>query len=140
MNVNLVVIRGKPQGKALGFPCGEFVFGRGGECHIRPNSSWVSRQHCMLRVTETAVQLRDLGSTNGTLINGKRLVGEQMLANGDQIQIGPLVFELRLSPGQTETGTHSLETAETPIFSLDQAPTATSPKLTDHDLPKPPRG
>src|SRR5437899_10902458 len=45
MHVSLVVVHGKPQGKSLGFGCGEFVFGRGNECHIRPTSFWVSRQH-----------------------------------------------------------------------------------------------
>jgi pSer/pThr/pTyr-binding forkhead associated (FHA) protein len=112
MKVNLVVVRGQPQGKALLFPRGEFVFGRGTECHIRPNSSWVSRQHCLLRVAEEEVRLRDLGSTNGTLINGIRLIGERLLTHGDQIQIGPLVFELRIDAGTTETKAHCLETAQ----------------------------
>ena len=129
MHVNLVVVRGKPQGKSLGFGCGEFVFGRGNECHIRPNSSWVSRQHCILRVTETAVQLRDLGSTNGTLINGKRLVGERTLTHGDQIQIGPLVFQLRVLSSQSETGNLLLDTAETPVLGADLDATASSPTL-----------
>jgi len=129
MHVSLVVVRGKPQGKALGFGCGEFVFGRGNECHIRPNSSWVSRQHCILRVTEAAVQLRDLGSTNGTLINGKRLVGERTLTHGDQIQIGPLVFQLRVLSSQTETGNLLLDTAETPVLGADLDATASSPTL-----------
>ena len=112
MKVNLVVVRGQPQGKALLFPRGEFVFGRGTECHIRPNSSWVSRQHCLLRVAGEEVRLRDLGSTNGTLINGIRLIGERLLTHGDQIQIGPLVFELRIDAGTTETKAHCLETAQ----------------------------
>ncbi len=94
MNVKLLVVHGRPRGKALRFPHGEFVFGRGHECHIRPNSEWVSRQHCLLRVTEDAVHLRDLGSTNGTLVNGRLVVNEQPLRHGDLLQVGPLVFEV----------------------------------------------
>ena len=96
MRVQLVVVQGRPAGKPLQFPRGEFVFGGGVECHVRLNSDWVSRQHCLLRVTEDSVHLRDLGSRNGTLVNGLRLCGERWLQHGDRIQVGPLVFEIDL--------------------------------------------
>jgi len=96
MKVRLLVVHGRPQGKALLFPRGEFVFGRGEECHVRPNSDWVSRQHCLLRVGEDEVHLRDLGSRNGTLVNGARVKGECRLEHGDRLQVGPLVFQLEL--------------------------------------------
>jgi predicted component of type VI protein secretion system len=94
MNVKLRIVQGRPKGKSLLFPAGEYVFGRGDECHVRPNSEWVSRQHCLLRVTSEGTFLRDLGSRNGTLVNGVRLVGERALGPGDQVQVGPLVFEV----------------------------------------------
>jgi pSer/pThr/pTyr-binding forkhead associated (FHA) protein len=96
MNVKLLVLHGRPQGKSFLFPPGEFIFGRGPECHIQPNSDWVSRQHCILRVTPETVIVRDLGSRNGTLVNGQRVRGERQLGHGDQLQVGPLVFEIRL--------------------------------------------
>src|SRR6478752_1125391 len=96
MNVKLRIVQGRPQGKSMLFPRGEYVFGRGAECHVRPNSDWVSRQHCLLRITGEGAFLRDLGSRNGTLINGTRLVDECRLIHGDQVQIGPLVFEVLL--------------------------------------------
>ena len=96
MNVKLRIIQGRPEGKSMLFPQGEYVFGRGTECHVRPNSDWVSREHCLLRVTAEAAFLRDLGSRNGTLINGTRLVDEQRLDHGDQVQVGPLLFEVLL--------------------------------------------
>src|SRR5712692_10976446 len=96
MEVKLLVIQGRPQRKNLVFPHGSYVFGRGAECHIRPNSEWVSRQHCQLLVSGDSASIRDLGSRNGTLINGERVMGERELTNGDQLQIGPLVFEVRL--------------------------------------------
>ncbi len=109
MNVKLLVVHGRPKGKSLQFPHGEFIIGRGQECHVRPNSEWVSRQHCLLRVTDDTVHLRDLGSTNGTLVNGRRVVADQLLRHGDQVQVGPLVFELQLeeppaaAPSQDES-------------------------------------
>jgi pSer/pThr/pTyr-binding forkhead associated (FHA) protein len=97
MTAKLVVVQGRPAGKTLNFPDGVYYFGRGAECHVRPNSEWVSRQHCLLRVSSEGVFLRDLGSRNGTLVNGARLAGERPLAHGDQVQLGPLVFEVRLT-------------------------------------------
>ncbi len=102
MSVKLTVIQGKPAGKSLSFAAGEYFIGRGAECHIRPNSDWVSRQHCLLRVTDKAAFLKDLGSRNGTLVNGVLIGGEQQLNHGDQVQFGPLVFEVRFDES-TET-------------------------------------
>jgi pSer/pThr/pTyr-binding forkhead associated (FHA) protein len=94
MSVKMKVVQGKPHGSFLDFPEGEFVVGRGPECHVRPNSELISRQHCLLRIHGHEVHVRDLGSTNGTLVNGKLVVDECVLANGDTLQLGPLVFEL----------------------------------------------
>jgi pSer/pThr/pTyr-binding forkhead associated (FHA) protein len=96
MIVKLRVVQGRPQGKSMVFPQGEYIFGRGTECHVRPNSDWVSRQHCLLRITAEGAYLRDLSSRNGTLINGERFVEERRLLHGDQVQVGPLVFEVLL--------------------------------------------
>jgi pSer/pThr/pTyr-binding forkhead associated (FHA) protein len=120
MRAKLLIVAGRPQGQALYFPCGEFVIGRGEECHLRPNSSWVSRQHCMLRVEQNIVHLRDLGSRNGTLVNGARIIGERRLIHGDRVQLGPLVLQLCLEdstidfamPRPAETGVRCAELAE----------------------------
>jgi pSer/pThr/pTyr-binding forkhead associated (FHA) protein len=97
MILKLRVIQGKPAGKTLVFrPGGDYLLGRGDECHVRFNSDWVSRQHCLVRVRDTGAILRDLGSRNGTLINGLVCEGEQQLSDGDQIQVGPMTFEVTL--------------------------------------------
>jgi pSer/pThr/pTyr-binding forkhead associated (FHA) protein len=128
MHVKLLVVHGRPQGKCLEFPSGEYVFGRGAECHIRPNSDWVSRQHCMLRVSPDALVVRDLGSRNGTLVNGVRVRGERRLGNGDQLQVGPLVFEVRVE-----------ETGDVPAPPASPSPstqdTGTFTSVTSDDLP-----
>jgi pSer/pThr/pTyr-binding forkhead associated (FHA) protein len=93
MEICMVVVHGKQRGKHLRFPEGEFVFGRGTECHIRPESPCVSRQHCLLRVSKEGVFVRDLSSTNGTLVNGVRIRDEVRLSIGDQLELGPLVIK-----------------------------------------------
>jgi pSer/pThr/pTyr-binding forkhead associated (FHA) protein len=104
--IRLRVVQGQPAGKTLAFPRGEYYFGRGAECQVRPNSDWVSRQHCLLRVTVEGAYLCDLGSRNGTLVNGVLLLEERRLRDGDQIQIGPLVFEVQIeSPPTSEKPT-----------------------------------
>ena len=127
MRVKLLVVQGRPEGKSLLFPLGEYVFGRGAECHIRPNSDWVSRQHCMLRVTAEGVFVRDLGSRNGTLVNGTRLLGECRLGAGDQVQVGPLVFELQLEAPAPQPATSRrtvLEDTATPGRDTAEIPNA----------------
>jgi pSer/pThr/pTyr-binding forkhead associated (FHA) protein len=59
----------------------------------------VSRQHACIFQRENAVEVSDLGSTNGTLLNGKRLAPytPQPLSDGDQLQLGMLLIEVSLS-------------------------------------------
>lgn len=96
MTLVLQVVQGRPTGKTLRFAQGQYFLGRGPECHVRFNTDWVSRQHCLLRVTPRQAFLRDLGSLNGTLVNGQLLAGEQEIGDGDQIQIGPVLLRAHL--------------------------------------------
>jgi len=98
MTLRLRLVQGRPHGKHLAFDRGEYLVGRGSECHVQPNSEWVSRQHCLLRVTPQAAWVRDLGSGTGTLVNGVRLRSERLLTAGDLLEVGPLVFEVQFAP------------------------------------------
>src|SRR5437879_4543872 len=77
--IELSVVQGRPSGKRLEFPPGDYLIGRGVECHVRPESDWMSRQHCRLRVARDGASICDLGSRNGTLVNGSLVVGERPL-------------------------------------------------------------
>jgi pSer/pThr/pTyr-binding forkhead associated (FHA) protein len=114
MNVQLLVTQGRPAGKTLTFGPGEYYFGRGEECHVRFNSDWVSRQHCLLVVGFERALLTDLGSRNGTLVNGRLLQQEQSLKEGDQVHIGPVVFEVRLEPESAGPGAAIKATIRSP--------------------------
>jgi pSer/pThr/pTyr-binding forkhead associated (FHA) protein len=148
MTVKLLVVQGRPYGKSLLFPSGEYYFGRGPECHVRPESEWVSRQHCLLRVTADAVFVRDLGSRNGTLVNGTLVETERQLHHGDQVQIGPLVFEVQLefktangSRGVAATDAVTLGAENTAEMDLSQQMTSklrTEPRGMDDSTEKQP--
>jgi len=62
--------------------------GRLPECTVAVNDSNISRRHAEVRVTPTAFVVVDLGSTNGTMVNGIRIAGEQRLRDGDIVSVG----------------------------------------------------
>jgi predicted component of type VI protein secretion system len=116
MDVKLVVLGGKHPGQEIAVSGPEFIVGRAPECKLRPNSDMVSRRHCMITVGEGKATIRDLGSRNGTILNGERIAGEHELRTGDKIRIGPLEFEVHLSTsigGKKKPKVHSVHEAAT---------------------------
>jgi hypothetical protein len=73
---------------------GRNVIGRGTEADIRLPDTGVSRKHVDVVLDGGVATVEDLGSTNGTLINGRR-VSRQALADGDVIRIGHSVLVYR---------------------------------------------
>ena len=73
------------------------TIGRQSGCSIVIRDSNVSREHVQLRRRPNGWTLRDLGSTNGTKLNGVRIEGEQMLANGDVIMLGSVKVTFEIS-------------------------------------------
>jgi predicted component of type VI protein secretion system len=75
----------------------KFKIGRGETCHLRPNSEQVSREHAEFTIEGDAVIVRDLGSRNGTLVNGKALTTDScQLKDHDLVQVGPLTFAVSI--------------------------------------------
>jgi pSer/pThr/pTyr-binding forkhead associated (FHA) protein len=97
MKVQLVVVRGKPEGKVIPLVGPRFKIGRGETCHLRPNSEQVSREHAEFAIVDDVVSVKDLGSRNGTLVNGKALTSEAcQLKDRDLVQVGPLTFAVSI--------------------------------------------
>ncbi len=69
----------------------EVVIGRSAECELRVPSVAASRRHAAVVRRADDVLVRDLGSTNGTLVNGAKIEGERMLEPGDRIEVGGVV-------------------------------------------------
>lgn len=74
------------------------VIGRQSECEISIPSEEVSRRHAELRVTPDGVMVEDLGSSNGTYVNDRR-VTRQLMKAGDELRLDTIRF-LLLAPGQ----------------------------------------
>jgi two-component system, NtrC family, response regulator AtoC len=77
---------------------GELLVGRGPESDLQLSSPGASRRHALIRSSEGEVRIRDLGSRNGTLVNGERIEGERTLFQGDTITIGSVALILYLAP------------------------------------------
>lgn len=90
----LHVSTGGQKGTVIPLPPGKFMIGREEDCQLRPNSDLVSRHHCVFNVDEFGVRLRDLGSTNGTLVNGDRIRAVHVLKHGDVVAVGRLEFRV----------------------------------------------
>jgi hypothetical protein len=94
MQVRLKVLQGSRAGQEIRIPGPQCLIGRADECHLRTQSEAVSRRHCTITIRETDVTVRDLGSRNGTYVNGQQVTDETVLLHGDHLRVGPLEFEL----------------------------------------------
>lgn len=76
------------------------LVGRSDEAKFRVQQDSVSRRHCELFLQDDAVFVRDLGSTNGTLINGERIAASTatVVPPGAQIRVGGVVFRVEYEP------------------------------------------
>jgi predicted component of type VI protein secretion system len=62
---------------------------------------WISRHHAQIELKDQQYSIRDLGSKNGTLVNGQRIAGPTVLLDGDQIQMTPLIALTFVDYGST---------------------------------------
>jgi len=111
----LRVLSGKQLGTVIALKIGKFLVGREVDCDLRPNSDMVSRHHCVFTLDEYSVRIRDLGSTNGTQLNGETMRSTQVLKPGDRVTIGKLDFIVVIDG---DAGSHSLD--ETTIASAEE--------------------
>src|ERR1051326_6587716 len=89
MRVTLRVLEGPYRGREFTFDQHDtFLIGRSDNAHLYlPDDRFFSRHHCLLEIAPPRCFLRDLGSTNGTFVNGQK-VSEVFLRDGDRIQGG----------------------------------------------------
>ena len=116
MRVEICVTAGPAKGQRFTFDKPDyFLFGRAPDAHISlPTDHYISRQHFSLHVAPPTCKLRDLGSTNGVLVNGVRYggktppvpptqqapVNEVALKDGDEIVVGETHINVSIIPIQ----------------------------------------
>ncbi|MBX3161530.1 MAG: sigma 54-interacting transcriptional regulator [Deltaproteobacteria bacterium] len=77
----------------------DVTFGRSRGATIHVDTEKVSRLHAKVRRTGDGIEVEDLGSRNGTRVNGELIKGARRLASGDEISIGPIHAVVGLSSG-----------------------------------------
>ncbi|MEQ1605849.1 MAG: FHA domain-containing serine/threonine-protein kinase [Pyrinomonadaceae bacterium] len=103
MRVTLHVVAGPQTGRDFTFDQHDtFMIGRSEDAQFcLPQDRYFSRHHCILEIAPPQAFLRDLGSTNGTYVNGMR-VDTAHLKSGDRIQGGETILEVEVSTGLDE--------------------------------------
>ncbi|HQZ97687.1 MAG TPA: FHA domain-containing serine/threonine-protein kinase, partial [Pyrinomonadaceae bacterium] len=103
MRVTLHVVAGPQTGRDFTFDQHDtFMIGRSEDAQFcLPQDRYFSRHHCILEIAPPQAFLRDLGSTNGTYVNGMR-VDTAHLKSGDRIQGGETILEVEVSTGLEE--------------------------------------
>src|SRR3954463_15852060 len=116
MRVTLRVLEGPYRGREFTFDHHDtFLIGRSDNEHLYlPEDKFFSRHHCLLEIAPPRCFLRDLGSTNGTFVNGQR-VPEAHLRSGDRIQGGQTILQVEV------------EADKTAPLDISEAPTVTRP-------------
>ena len=86
---------------------GATIIGRAQDAAIRIDAGGVSRRHARIVVTGEAAHVEDLGSKNGTHVDGEPVTGTRLLRDGDEIRVGPVTLTFRVAPPTQATETMS---------------------------------
>jgi predicted component of type VI protein secretion system len=95
MKVNLVRFRKSGTQQVIELPSAVTVIGRRRNCDLRIPLHDISKRHCQINCDDGTLKIRDLGSKNGTLLNGLRIT-EAVVQPGDWIQVGQIGFVFQI--------------------------------------------
>ena len=99
MLAKLRVIAGTVPFEMIQVSPGKLLVGRADDCDVQVPSEFVSGHHCVLLTDEYALRIRDLGSKNGTIVNGRRTgTAPTILLHDDIVSIGDIYFLVDLRP------------------------------------------
>jgi len=104
MEARLKLLSGLSSGMIIRIPNGKLVVGRGEDCDLQLLSAFVSTHHCILLFDDRTLRIRDLGSKNGTFVNGHQIgTSLTILLTGDTVSIGELSVLVDLAPEKPGT-------------------------------------
>jgi pSer/pThr/pTyr-binding forkhead associated (FHA) protein len=124
MSFQLTIAEGKEAGKEFLFEQDSVLIGRVTECDVVLYDAGISRRHCRIFSEGGRYFVEDLGSSNGTRVNGTPVKEKQALSGGEQLALGPVVFVFKAVAGalpeepSTDAGGESADS--TRIVSLDK--------------------
>lgn len=143
MDVNLVLLKKNGPHKSFPLPSSVTVIGRRHDCDLRVPLMSISKKHCQLYLAGGKLKIRDLGSRNGTKLNGKSVKQGTALSPGDTIKIGPVSFLLQIGgipdnisqrKTKSQSGPKTAKSAEPPPLPDISTQPGESDMLDDFDL------
>lgn len=72
------------------------LIGRADDCDIKELHAFISQYHCELLIDDDVVIVQELGSRNGTFVNGRRIDSERELHDGDQLVVAFIPYLVRI--------------------------------------------
>ena len=112
MRPHLIVLYPQNQFKQIPLEKGTVVLGRGQDADIRMDDELVSRRHCAITFDGDGVTVKDLGSTNGTFVDGSP-ISESKLEDHNRLQIGKMVLKIDFKDASEEAFDRELYEAAT---------------------------
>lgn len=106
---------------------GTATIGRGRAADVVLSDLTVSREHASASVEGMTLVVEDLGSSNGTWVNGERIEDAVRVGEGDVIQVGGTELEVRIETGEKDLSTPTEQTVLRPASGEDVEPGVTDP-------------
>ncbi len=127
MKIKIKVIDGESKGLSFAIKDGARI-GRSPKVEITIKENTASRQHSIFKLKDESVFITDLGSSNGTIVNSKKIAEETKLKNNDKIRIGKTVLQLNVEEIETEKKpalkTKQKPAKKEPLIDITRAETA----------------
>jgi serine phosphatase RsbU (regulator of sigma subunit) len=125
-----LAIKGKVDGRTLRreLPLGVVVLGRAPDCDIVLKEGSISRRHAEIRYEDESFLLRDLGSRNGTRLNGSVVASPTPLRPGDRITLATLEFAVE------GTGAASVDTSDVTRLTFSDSTPPTGAEVSWHEV------
>lgn len=137
MQVVLIMFRADGERRSFSLPKDTTVIGRREDCDLRIPLAEVSRKHCKFTIDGETLTVEDMGSSNGTYVNGERVQNAAVQA-GDTVQVGPCIFIVQINGVPSDEEIQPAAPQAAPMGADDgattQAPIANDD---DDDIPMP---
>ncbi|HEY5821353.1 MAG TPA: FHA domain-containing protein [Propionibacteriaceae bacterium] len=88
------IVQGAQTGESAELAAGVIMIGRGADCQIILDDDYVSTRHARVVSGENGIYVEDLGSTNGSYVNGQRITAPTTITLSDTVRIGKTILKL----------------------------------------------
>lgn len=103
-SIVLEISSGPAKGRTFSLKAGENIIGRAAEAEVQLEDNAVSRQHTAITVEGEDIKVQDMGSAQGTVLNGRLLMGADFLFDNDEIRVGPYTLRISIVRQESRSG------------------------------------